>query len=79
MASQLLLDFYSWPLKPGAICYIGESGGDATVVEVCSLLTVALQLANSPRVREAEGGALLCKIIFDRCLCKLCNILCKIV
>ena len=67
MAGELLLNYYTWPLRPGTLCGTAAHDEQQTATrEVCSLLTVALQLANSPRARDTEGGALLTYIIFNK-------------
>uniref|UniRef100_K1PGZ0 Thyroid adenoma-associated protein n=1 Tax=Magallana gigas TaxID=29159 RepID=K1PGZ0_MAGGI len=64
LACSLLLEYFTWPLDGSP----GPSGDGFDGSTECHLLTKALQLSNSPKPYQCQSGALLCKLVFSKCV-----------
>lgn len=68
-AARILLQFFPWPLPLDSAGDLGS--GDhipANRTSLCWLLGNSLALSNSPKSQESKSGALLCRIIFQKCV-----------
>ncbi|KAI0220416.1 Thyroid adenoma-associated protein [Lamellibrachia satsuma] len=68
-AARILLKFFPWPLPLGDADDLAS--GDhvqANQTALCWLLSHSLALSNSPKSQESKSGALICRMIFEKCV-----------
>lgn len=63
MAAEILLLYFPWPMT---LCIPQLHLPKELDLTPCDLLSAAIQLCHSPRVRDCESGAGLCALIFEK-------------
>ncbi|KAL5009311.1 hypothetical protein ScPMuIL_014892 [Solemya velum] len=65
-ACSLLMTHHKWP-----ILLDGNQGDMSGQSTICHLLREILRLCNSPKTHESTGGALLCRLVFNKYMLEL--------